>query len=284
MEQRPAPTNLRSLETRISNVARDRAVPVRRIQRAVANTVIGQMLPGGVVKGGTAVKLRLGERASRFTPDFDVGRDDATTAEGYLEALRERLAAGWGGFTGIAAERDPASPIGVPVAYLMRPYDIALRYRDRHWLTVLFELGAEEIDTGAAREQRVAPDLVELFATLGLERPAPVALLAASVQVAQKLHACTFLDPRTGQNDRAHDLVDLQLLAADTPLDTAEIGRVAPRLFAFRRAQPWPPTVVAHERWDELYREAARDLDVLPQVADAVAWANDLIARADAAG
>ena len=155
----------------------------------------------------------------------------------------------------------------------MRPYDIALRYRGRHWLTVLFELGVEEIQTSAPLERRVAPDLVELFATLGLERPRPVPLLAACVQV----------DPRTGPNDRAHDLVDLQLLAADSPLDTAEIGRVARRLFAFRSAQPWPPTVVAHERWDDLYHEAARDLDVLPQVADAVAWTNDLIARADAA-
>jgi len=47
------PTNLRSLEARIDNLARRRGRPVRRIQRAVANTVVGQMLPPGVVKGGT---------------------------------------------------------------------------------------------------------------------------------------------------------------------------------------------------------------------------------------
>ncbi len=51
------PSNLRSLETRISSVAREQGRPVRRVQRAVANTVIGQMLPPGVVKGGTAIKL-----------------------------------------------------------------------------------------------------------------------------------------------------------------------------------------------------------------------------------
>jgi hypothetical protein len=50
-----APSNLRSLETRISNVAREQGRPVRRVQRAVANTVIGQMLPPGVVKAARNV-------------------------------------------------------------------------------------------------------------------------------------------------------------------------------------------------------------------------------------
>ena len=45
------PTNLRSLEKRIDNLANQLGRPVRRIQRAVANTVVGQMLPPGVVKG-----------------------------------------------------------------------------------------------------------------------------------------------------------------------------------------------------------------------------------------
>lgn len=36
------PSNLRSLEARINNVARDRGRPLRRVQRAIANTVVGQ--------------------------------------------------------------------------------------------------------------------------------------------------------------------------------------------------------------------------------------------------
>jgi len=48
---------------------------VKRIQRAIANTIAGQMLPAGVVKGGTAMKVRVGEQASRFTPDLDASRD-----------------------------------------------------------------------------------------------------------------------------------------------------------------------------------------------------------------
>jgi hypothetical protein len=47
------PSNLRSLDRRIENLAKERGRPVRRVQRAVANTVVGQMLPPSVVKGGT---------------------------------------------------------------------------------------------------------------------------------------------------------------------------------------------------------------------------------------
>ena len=65
------PSNLRSLQARIDNEAAARNQPVRRIMRVVANVVVGQMLPPSVVKGGTAMKLRVGEPGSRFTPDFD---------------------------------------------------------------------------------------------------------------------------------------------------------------------------------------------------------------------
>lgn len=59
-ESREAPPNLRSLTTRIENLSRDRGRQVKRIQRTIANTVVGQMLPPGVVKGGTAMKIRVG--------------------------------------------------------------------------------------------------------------------------------------------------------------------------------------------------------------------------------
>ena len=53
----------------------------------------------------------------------------------------------------------------------------------------------------------------------------------------------------------------------------------ARRLFISRRAQEWPPVIVAHESWDTLYAEAAVDLGVLPDVGEAVVWTNELIAR-----
>jgi hypothetical protein len=124
-----APSNLRSLETRISNVAREQGRPVRRVQRAVANTVIGQMLPPGVVKGGTAIKLRVGEHASRFTLDFDAARDADVELDEYLDQLADTLAAGWNGFTGTVEELEPAQPEGIPDEYVMQPFLIRLAYR-----------------------------------------------------------------------------------------------------------------------------------------------------------
>ena len=38
-----------------------------RVRAVVANTVVGQLLPSGAVKGGTAIKLRLGDGPTRFT-------------------------------------------------------------------------------------------------------------------------------------------------------------------------------------------------------------------------
>ena len=54
-EPHRAPTNLRSLTTRLDNIARQSARPIRRVQRTVANTVVGQILPSGV--DGASVRV-----------------------------------------------------------------------------------------------------------------------------------------------------------------------------------------------------------------------------------
>lgn len=60
-------------------------------------------------------------------------------------------------------------------------------------------------------------------------------------------------------------------------IDYAALRDIGTRLFASRRAHEWPPTVVEYDGWDTIYAEAAEGL---PTVAEAVASANDLIARA----
>jgi hypothetical protein len=279
MSQRTPPSNLRSLETRITNVAKEHGRPIRRVQRAVANTIIGQMLPPGVVKGGTAIKLRIGEARSRFTVDFDAARSADVELDDYLDELAERLMVGWDGFTGTVEALEPAKPFGIPDEYVMVPFVIRLAFRGRHWLSVTFELGRDEVGSTADAETRIATDLVELFDTLGLAVPGPVALLGVEHQIVQKLHACTSQGRITGTNDRAHDLVDLQILVQEEPIDLPTVGILGQRLFASRRTHKWPPFVVAYESWASIYREAADGLDVLDDVTDAVAWANDFIAQ-----
>jgi hypothetical protein len=255
------PSNLRSLDVRIDNLARERGRPVRRIQRALANAVVGQILPPGVVKGGTAMKLRVGEAASRFTPDLDVARLGSVTLDDYLDELAHRLATGWGGFTGTVEQLEAPQPTGVPEDYVMLPFLIRLAYRGRHWLTVRFELSHDEIDSTNEPELRIADDIVELFDVLGLATPNPIPVLAIDHQIAQKLHACTSINAKTGGNERAHDLVDLQILALEETIDMRAVGATSRRLAA-RRSQSWPPTVVAYEGWDTIYTEAADGLGV----------------------
>jgi hypothetical protein len=167
----------------------------------------------------------------------------------------------------------------VPDDYIMRPFVIRLAYQGRHWLSVPFELGHDEIGSTQRHELRVADDIVELFDIIGLDTPDPIPVLALDHQIAQKLHACTAINAKTGGNERAHDLVDLQILEQEEHIDYAALAATAQRLFAARRGQPWPPTVIAYERWDTIYAEAADGLDVIEHVDDAVAWANDFIAR-----
>jgi nucleotidyltransferase AbiEii toxin of type IV toxin-antitoxin system len=272
------PRNLASLTARISNAANQRDVPVRRIQRVVANTVIGQVLPSGVVKGGTAIKLRVGEPGSRFTPDFDATRPADTTLDNYIDELADKLEAGWGGFTGTVETLEPSEPPGVPTDYVMQPFRVRLSYWDKQWLSVEFELGHDEIGSTQHYDAAIADDIVSLFDELGLDEPGPIPVLAVEHQVAQKLHACTSVD-RNGDNDRAHDLVDLQILRQETTFDLEAISGVAERLFIARKSHEWPPTVVAHARWDTIYAEAADGLAVIPSVEAAVAWANELVAE-----
>ena len=97
-------------------------------------------------------------------------------------------------------------------------------------------------------------------------------------QVVQKLHGVS--EPNSS---RAHDLVDLQLIFARDAVDLKEVSRIAKRLFANRRRQPWPTLITKGKSWDTLYADAAEGLEVLDSVDEAIAWANELIERIDRA-
>jgi len=152
---------------------------------------------------------RVGEAGSRFTTDLDAARPTCITLGDYLDELSRHLQAGWSGFTGTLEQLAPARPDNMPEQYVMHPFKIRLAYLSRHWLSVPFELGHDEIGSTEQHDLQLAPEIVDLFATIGLDTPQPIPLLTVEHQIAQKLHACTTLHPRSGSNDRAHDLVDL---------------------------------------------------------------------------
>lgn len=268
------PKNAQRLQGAVAAAARQRQTTVKRLQSLVGNVVLAQMLPDAAVKGGTGLKLRFGDTVTRDTPDLDAAfRGDRTA---FMVELQANLLAGWGDFSGTVTPGEQRAPEEllkrITFAYVMQPARVKLTYRGRSFVSIDLEIGYDELEatTTDPVELEMSEEVLELFAELGLPEPAPVRVLPLHHQISQKLHACS--EPGS---ERAHDLVDLQLLAPVA--DRALVRKTAERLFAFRAGHSWPPTVVAGDGWQTRYAEAAEGLDVL-DLEGAVKWVNAYIA------
>ena len=275
MKYTNVPPNVRSLEQRMRNATVPGVELVNRRRVAMALVVVGQMLPAGAVKGGSAMALRYG-RETRFTQDLDAARFESL--EQFRDDFQQLLSAGWGGFTGRLIERAAPRPAGIPKSYVMKPFDVKLDYLGRSWCTVKFELGHNEIGDATDPEFVLADDLADLFVDLGLQGPEPIPVLQAHHQIAQKLHAVS-----GPGSERAHDLVDLQLLDRHEDLNWEQVSSTCIRLFSYRGQHEWPPIITSGQHWPELYRAAAEDIEVLHTVEEAVFWVNSFIQRIGAA-
>jgi hypothetical protein len=260
---------MRNLDMAIRRMGTDEAEFLSN-RSLIANAVVGQMLPDAVVKGGSSLKIRFGDASSRATTDLDVAR--SAGKDEFATAFAQRLAAGWEGFTGRLVEMPQAHPDDVPGAYVMQPYAVKLSYLGKPWFTVEFELGHNEIGDADDADMVVPADADSMLSSMGFPSLEPIPLMPLRYQIAQKLHGLT--EPGS---QRAHDLVDLQIIASNGEVNLVSVKDVCVRLFAYRQMQEWPPTVTINEGWEAVYAEAADGLDVLANAIDAVAWANDLV-------
>jgi hypothetical protein len=247
-----------------------------RLARAMADVIVGQLLPGGVVKGGSSLMFRYGGAVTRYTKDVDTAR--SVDLEAYLESLRLKLAEGWNGFTGKIVDVEPPSPPNVPKPYLMMPYDIKLQYLGKSWMTVRIEVGHNEIGDADAFETMLPDDIAAAFVDLGFPKPNEIPVMKLSYQVAQKLHAVSGIN-----SDRAHDLIDLQLIDKYSILDLVDVRSKCERLFKYRCEQAWPPVIIKGDRWSSVYNEAYTTLRkpeiVFSVVDDAIEWVNEFVNR-----
>ena len=271
---RKAPNSRVNLDKAIQrfagNVARE-----NELRNLMANAIVAQLIGEGVVKGGTGLKFRYGEDMSRVTLDLDTAW--RTGLDEFLRDLKSRLASGWCGFTGEVVVSRPASPRGVPFEYVMQPCDVKLSYLGRPWYTVQLEVGHNEIgDADGCDMVEVPGVLAELFEFLVFPRPSPIPAMKLEYQIAQKLHGAS-----APNSKRAHDLIDLQLIMANGDIDMALASELCRKLFKYRRGQEWPTEIVKGETWETTYDGQRRNLPVLPTVDEAVAWANELIAKID---
>ena len=240
----------------------------------MANVLVGQFLPEGVVKGGSSLKLRYGNRATRVTTDFDA--EAKYDREVFIAALQKNLEPGWEGFTFQVVKEKSAQPKRVPSAYVMHPFSIKVSYLGKPWCTVNLELGHNEVGDADEPEWFESKDINDAFAALGFPAPGKVPVMTLKHQIAQKLHGAS--EP---ESERAHDLVDLQLIFRRATINLPEVKSICKRIFAYRKMQSWPPTVTANDGWNELYASARHDLPVLETATEAVDWANELVHKID---
>ena len=156
---------------------------------------------------------------------------------------------------------------GLPVK--PRRFVAKLSYHGQPFASVPVEVSMVEAGNAESFDA-IATDALAL---VGVPVEVTVPCMTVPWQIAQKLHACTaaMAPPRT--NDRAHDLVDLQLLEAllaDSDLADTRVACVA--VFEARAEHPWPPRIRAQPHWTAIYdraREGLDHLDLAETAADA---------------
>lgn len=271
-----APANTKALRRAVEEVAASHSVAPGRMHYTVASTIAMQMIPDGAAKGGAAIRHRVSEAEARLTTDLDFVRGTGMNLDNFVDAYIDRLEIGWAGFTGVLKTEKSKRPNDLPTEYVMDRFSIKLRYLRQPYCSVILELVHAEIDSSEAAVERLGTDIGAIFAEIGLPQPAPVRVISAEHQITQKLHACT----GDAAGGRAHDLIDIQILAAIEDLDHAEIGRIGQRLFAYRQRHRWPPVIRPFDRWADLYAAALNDLEnetVLTTLDDAIDFVNRLI-------
>ena len=269
-----APNSKVNLDKGILRFAGD-VTRANELRNLMANTIVAQMIGEGVIKGGTGLKFRYGDKMTRVTLDLDAAW--RTDLDGFLKGLKSRLAEGWCGFSGEVIVRKQASPRGIPFEYIMQPCDVKLRYLGKAWYTVQLEIGHNEIGDADECEMVDVPEIMsEMFAFLALAKPSPIPAMRLEYQVAQKLHGAS-----APASKRAHDLIDLQLIMAEGAVDMGKTADLCRKLFRYRKVHEWPPTIVKGETWDAVYNYQKGSLPVLSTVDAAITWANELINKID---
>lgn len=296
MSEVTPPLNVTQLNARLAQVAFELGIPVARVRVMLCTLIVSQMLPDAVaVKGGMGVKLRFGERGTRATSDLDVST--RVRGEEFEQAFRARLAEGWGTVPASKGElrRNPDAPERVAFTatvravklhdpglarpeYVMHPYRVSIAFLGNAWGALDVEVSDPEIDPHSLKRKEIDGELVRFGAYFGFGGLHPVELVDLEYQIAQKLHAVT--DPAY---ERAHDLVDLQLLWSAGPVLLVLEG-LCVRTFDWRRQQAWPPLPLRPmDGWELAYADARAETEVggatpvLPDITAAREWLTQVI-------
>lgn len=228
-----------------------------------------------IIKGGTAMQLRLGIRA-RATADLDI------VFRGHAEEWLSRFDAAiadrtWNGFT-VVRKTEPV-PIDVPgLGYQPWRVPLQIRYEGRDFGSTALEVAIDE--TAVHNHELIEHEGIALT-HFAIDPPRLIPCLDVPHQIAQKLHAVT--EPLPEGNDRVRDIIDIWLLEALLePDDLAAVRKATIRTFGHRRQHGWPPPVIASGSWKRDYPTLIANYPNAPQtLQEAVDYLSDLITRID---
>lgn len=110
------------------------SIVANELRVLMANTIVAQLIGQGVVKGGSGLKFRYGDAASRVTLDLDTAWN--SSLDSFLKDIKSKLTFGWNGFDGYVVVQKQATPRGIPFEYVMQPCDVKLNYKGTPWFTV----------------------------------------------------------------------------------------------------------------------------------------------------
>lgn len=266
---------VRELNFAVTDVARKLELPEARVRTTLIGVVTAQMLPASVaLKGGLAIKMKLGEIGTRATSDLDgVFMQDS---EMTLQKLRDLFELGWGSvppskkqrrqnpqapdrvaFTGTVTEKAQHDPGVRRPEYLMHPVKVTLNFLGKPWGTIDLELAHPEVHNTLESPTQLDEDLIEVFEDFGFGKLTTVSFVAVELQIAQKIHALTH-----PASDRSHDLVDLQLLWTEE-VSMKAVKRACEKTFRYRNEHQWPPLPLRSMHADRArYNEAVAEVRV----------------------
>lgn len=239
----------------------------RRIQLVVAiDRLLARLLvsasPGTwVIKGGFANQLRRPQDA-RFTEDIDLRIN--TTIDQAPQLLADSFAARVDDLFSYEIASGPLSFVGPPGGGAR--FVVVARYDGNELVSFKVDISADDAVVGQL-EYHLSDPIVE---RLGFERSMfPVYPVAQSI--AEKLHALTL--PRTQENTRARDLVDLVWFIERFSVRSDNLIDACQATFTVRGSHPWPPSIgEPPSSWAKPYGRDQRVLGLAPaSAAEAVA-------------
>jgi hypothetical protein len=258
----------RALEERLKGISQTEKIDLNRLRRQVSfDRLLARLFRDDaapwVLKGGYALELRFKSARSTIDIDLTINRFTETTEGGesvarVRETLQERA--------GVSLDDWFEFLIGPPMMDLTAApyggarYSIESRMDGRIFARFHLDAGIGDV----VIQPLETTECRDWLGFAGIEKPR-VWMISGEQQFAEKVHAYSL--PRSSQNSRVKDLVDLALLISDGRLDRARVANALHLTFTRRETHALPPSLSAPpEDWQTSFRALAEECGLDPDV------------------